>query len=264
MKKRVHAKANTITLALLGAGALAGCSGQGTAAGPASQLATPHASPSQSPASLLHDADAALSGAKSVHVAYTLSSTTGTTVQSIDATQSSGRQVVTLDKVSRVTILDINGVAYVQGDVPSLISFLGVSQAKADEYAGQWIKVTSGETLGQTSYDSIVQGLTVPSLAQYLDAGTTPSAYPPAVIDGQHTVAVQQPAPASDKFPATAKFVLFMTDNSLRRPVLSEVTGGGAGYQNTLTFSHWNEAVHLTVPAQTVPASDVTQTSSSA
>jgi hypothetical protein len=52
-----------------------------------------------------------------------------------------------------------------------------------------------------------------------------------------------------------------MTDNSLLRPVLSEVTNAGS-YKYQVSFSHWGEALHLTAPAKAVPASSVTPASS--
>jgi hypothetical protein len=52
-----------------------------------------------------------------------------------------------------------------------------------------------------------------------------------------------------------------VTDDSLLRPVLSEVTNAG-GYTYQVSFSRWGETVHLTAPANTVPASSVTPVSS--
>jgi hypothetical protein len=72
---------------------------------------------------------------------------------------------------------------------------------------------------------------------------------------------VQAPLPASSQFPAAARDVLYMTDDSLLRPVLSEITNAG-GYAYQVSFSRWGEPLHLTAPTDTVPASSVTPVSS--
>jgi hypothetical protein len=52
-----------------------------------------------------------------------------------------------------------------------------------------------------------------------------------------------------------------MTDNSLLRPVLSETTNAG-DYKYQMSFSHWGETLHLTAPANAIPATSVTPTTS--
>ena len=52
-----------------------------------------------------------------------------------------------------------------------------------------------------------------------------------------------------------------MTDNSLLRPVLLEVTNAGS-YKYQMSFSDWGETVHLTAPTDAIPASSVTPASS--
>jgi hypothetical protein len=58
-----------------------------------------------------------------------------------------------------------------------------------------------------------------------------------------------------------ARQVLYMTDNSLLRPVLLEVTNAGS-YKNQMSFSDWGETLHLAAPANAIPASSVTPASS--
>ena len=60
--------------------------------------------------------------------------------------------------------------------------------------------------------------------------------------------------------PATARAVLYVTDTAPVRPVLSEVTNAGSS-DVQVYFSDWGETVHLTAPAHSVPASDVTSSS---
>ena len=61
--------------------------------------------------------------------------------------------------------------------------------------------------------------------------------------------------PASAKLPASARNVLYATDNSLHRPVVLEVLDAGS-YKYLMSFSQWGETVRLTAPANSIPASD--------
>lgn len=72
---------------------------------------------------------------------------------------------------------------------------------------------------------------------------------------------MQARLPAGDQLPATARDVLYVTDNSLLRPVRSEVTNAGS-YRYQMSFTQWGETLHLTAPANAIPASSVTPTSS--
>ena len=275
--------ANAITLtiaALLGLGALAGCSGGGAspaASGRANQTGpTSHTGSSAAPASgapaaaspagksapvLLRDTLAALRAGGSVHVDMTDTSPQSSLVYSDDATASGGRQVITIDRTGHATILFIAGVGYVQANANGLAAIFDVPQQLADQFADQWIALRPGEKLGLSTYDDVTAGITLSSVATELGPNGTPTLAAPGIVAGQRVVGVQVPLPAGQQLPATARDVLYITDNSLLRPVLSEVTNAGS-YKYQMSFSHWGEPLHLTAPANAVPASSVTPASS--
>jgi hypothetical protein len=279
--------ANAITLtiaALLGLGALAGCSGSGAASpaatGQASQTgptshagssAGPSGSASGAPAAaspagksapvLLRDTRAALRAGGSVHVDMTDNSPQSSLVYSDDATASGGRQVITIDRTGHATILFIAGVGYVQANASGLAAIFDVPQQLAGQFADQWIALRPGEKLGLSTYDDVTAGITLSSVATELGSNGTPTLAAPGIVAGQRVVGVQVPLPAGQQLPATARDVLYITDNSLLRPVLSEVTNAGS-YKYQMSFSHWGETLHLTAPANAVPASSVTPASS--
>jgi hypothetical protein len=281
-------RANAIALTLstlLGLGALAGCSGSG--GGPAPAATTAPASQSGSPAqpssvasaglaqgapipatqvgksapALLSGAQAALRDGHSVHIDITDRSSQGSITYSDDAAASGGRQVITIDGAGHVTILFVAGVGYVQADAGGLVDLFEVPQSQADKFADQWIALKSGEKLGASSYDDVTAGITLASVASELQLTGTPSLSAPTSVGGQRVVGVQASMPASAQLPAAARDVLYMTDNSLLRPVLSEVTNAG-GYEYRMSFSQWGEAVNLTAPANAIPASSLTQSTS--
>ena len=279
--------ANAITLtiaALLGLGALAGCSGGGAASPAATGLAsqtgpTSHAGSSAGPSGsasgapaaaspagksapvLLRDTLAALRAGGSVHVDISQSTSQGSLAYSDDATASGGRQVITIDGTGHATILFIAGVGYVQADAKGLAALFELPQPQADQFAGQWIALRPGDKLGLSTYDDVTAGITLSSVATELEPSGTSTLASPATVAGQPVVGVQTRLPAASKLPAAARNVLYMTDDSLLRPVLSEVTNAGS-YKYRVSFSHWGETLHLTAPANAVPASSVTPASS--
>ena len=182
-------------------------------------------------------------------------------VYSDDATASGGRQVITIDRTGHATILFIAGVGYVQANASGLAAIFDLPQQLAGQFADQWIALRPGEKLGLSTYDDVTAGITLSSVATELSSNGTPKLAAPGVVAGQRVVGVQVPLPAGQQLPATAKDVLYITDNSLLRPVLSEVTNAGS-YNYQMSFSHWGETLHLTAPANAVPASSVTPASS--
>jgi hypothetical protein len=99
--RRTRAKAVTLTIsALLGLGALAGCSGSGgNSAAPAATKSASKTGPSVGrAAALLQGTLAALRSGGSVHVDISSTTSAGSVVYSDDGTASGGRQIVTVNK----------------------------------------------------------------------------------------------------------------------------------------------------------------------
>jgi len=276
--QRPRAAGAALTLSMLaGVGLLAGCTSggsstalpstsaptrpAGTAAAPTAVASSPGAlSPSASPGGLspsafLHAAQAAVRSGGSVHVDITDSSASGSIHFSDDDTASGGRQVVTLSNGGRVTILLIDGTDYVQANAAALEGFFQVPPAQAEQNADQWIKLSAGEKIGTSTYDDVTAGITLSSVADELALAGTLKPAKPSTVDGQPVTGVEAPMPASAKLPASARNVLYATDNSLHRPVVLEVLDAGS-YKYLMSFSQWGEAVHLTAPANSIPASD--------
>jgi hypothetical protein len=85
----------------------------------------------------------------------------------------------------------------------------------------------------------------------------------PATVAGGPAIGVEATPPAADDMPAGAKMVLYVTEHSPLRPVQSELVGGGST-KSEISFSQWGETLHLTAPANAVPASAITPVSSTA
>ena len=271
-------RVNAVTLtlsALLGLGTLAGCGS--TASSTALPSATAPVSPSaptisatassapatMSASSLLSAALSSLRSAGSVHVDVTGALPGGSVTFSDDATATGGRQLVTFDGTGHATILLIGGVGYVQADAQTLAGFFDVPQAQAAQAAGQWISLQPGEKLGMSTYDDVTAGITLSSVAQEVQLTGPLTKTAPATVAGGPAIGVEATPPAADDMPAGAKMLLYITEHSPLRPVQSELVGGGSTKSET-SFSQWGETLHLTAPANAVPASTITPVSSTA
>jgi hypothetical protein len=189
-----------------------------------------------------------------------ISSGSPTVHYTVDATATGGRQVVTIGQTGQVTILLINGIGYVQGNVQGLESFAtGLSAQQAKQFAGQWIKIRPGQKLGTASFSDVTGGLSLPSIASSIALGAAPSLVAPTTIGGQPVDGLQGTPPASDGLPAGSTAVLYVAQ-STRLPV--QLRFQGQGFTGQMTFSRWHEPVDLTVPTATIPATKVTPVSS--
>ncbi|HUN36241.1 MAG TPA: hypothetical protein VMU95_29940 [Trebonia sp.] len=265
--------------ALAGLGLVAGCTGGGgtsttpapkasRSAGPAAPGSSPVAgapasptvapaatplSPRQSPPAVLAAALAALKDGPAVHVGISATTSQGAITFSDDANARGGRQLITTSYGGSVTILFIAGVGYVQGNAVGLVGLDEVPQSQAQSEAGRWISISPGEELGQDSYDDVVDGITLSSVASELSITGPLTLTGPTTVAGQSAIAVQGRAPASMQLPATARVTLYVSASDAR-PLRYEVSGV-SGYQNQITFSDWGEKLTLATPSGAVPAS---------
>jgi hypothetical protein len=208
---------------------------------------------------LLSAAQAAVRSSGSVHTDVTYTSNGTALHYSDDATPTEGRQVVTDGNGGQETVLLVNGIGYVQGNAEALEVLSGLSAQQAGQFAGQWIEVRPGQKLGPAAFSDVISGLSLPSVASELTLSGAPSLVKPITIGGQPANGLQGTTSAADGFPIPATSVLYVADNAQRLPVQLSVQGNGYTYQ--MTFSQWGEAVHLTAPTQTIPATQVTPVS---
>jgi hypothetical protein len=265
MRPHRHTRSNAITLtsALAGLALLAGCSSSTSSSPTATATASPSASAAAVPASAsarLGAAQDALRAAGTVHIDVTSSASSASVQFSDDSAASGGRQLVTFNKTGHATILFITGTAYLKADAPTLEGFMGCDQAQAEAAANRWIYLRPGSKFCATDYDTVTDGITLSSVAGELAMKNgTATTTAPATMAGQRVVGVQG-QPSGGQLPASAKEVLYLTDDARLRPVLSEQTA--AGIKSEVSFSEWGEKLTLTAPKGAIPASSITPASS--
>jgi hypothetical protein len=111
--------------------------------------------------------------------------------------------------------------------------------------------------------DDVTAGITLSSVAQEVQLTGPLTKTAPATVAGGPVIGVEATPPAADDMPAAAKMVLYITERSPLRPVQFELVGDSSTKSGT-SFSQWGETLHLTAPANAVPASTITPVSSTA
>ena len=250
----------TIVSAMTGTCLLAGCTSNGgtvttpVGGGPASSApasGTPASSaPASTPASsapagqtgasIAAAALAALKAGRTVHVDITTTDTSNdTTSYSDDATATGGQQNITIDGTQHATILFVNNIGYVKADAAALAGFIGAPATEVPQLAGKWLSFSPGDTLGTTTYSSLVAGITLSSVASEIQLSGPDTVSGPETVNGQSVLAITSPEPASQQLPSSARTTLYVTASG-SLPV-TEKLSGAAGNENQVSFSHWGE-----------------------
>jgi hypothetical protein len=196
------------------------------------------ATPSARVASIL----AATRAQHSVH--YVSIQEAGTTSVSIvaDAGKSSGIQRITYRKAGKsghVTVIVVARTAYVRGDAFTLRQFMGFTAADATKYADRWMLVRHTHP----GYDVVAEDVTFASAV----SGLTPEGQLENVsgtkIGGRPVIGVRGTTTSRGQKVVTT---LLVAADGRPLPVREVSTGLGGTVQ--LTFSSWNEAVHVRAP----------------
>ncbi|MCW2930511.1 MAG: hypothetical protein JWM19_1473 [Actinomycetia bacterium] len=207
-------------------------------------------------ASIAAAALASLEGGRAVHIDITSGDkSNGTTSYSEDATPTGGQQIITIDGTQHATILFIDNVGYLKANAAALAGFIGAPAAQAPTLAGKWLSFSPGDTLGTTTYASLVAGITLSSVASEIKLSGPDTVTGPQTVNGQSVLAISSPVPTSQQLPSSARMILYVTASG-SRPV-TEKLSGVAGAENEYSFSHWGESLHLTVPADALPVSSL-------
>ncbi|HEX3955290.1 MAG TPA: hypothetical protein VHZ03_01515 [Trebonia sp.] len=207
-------------------------------------------------ASIAAAALASLDAGPAVHVDITSADTAnGTTTYSDDATPTGGQQNITIDGTQHATILFIHNVGYLKANAAALAGFIGAPAAQIPALADKWLSFKPGDTLGTTTYASLVAGITLSSVASEIKLSGPDTVTGPQTVNGQSVLAISSPVPASQQLPSSARMILYVSASG-SRPV-TEKLSGVAGAENQYSFSHWGESLHLTVPPDALPVSSL-------
>lgn len=188
-------------------------------------------------------------------VHYVLASTAKGATETIsgDAGMNEGEQSVA-SASGHIQAMLVGGVAYVEGDASGLESAMGLTNASATKYAGQWIAVDKGERPYQSVVDAVLLDRV---LAQVSPSGPL-ALIDPSVItvhaSRTRVVGVRGNLPSS-VHGTRGTAVLDVSTASPTVPVefVGTTTGSSGSVKATVTFSDWGTPLALTAPAGAVP-----------
>jgi hypothetical protein len=187
--------------------------------------------------------------AGTVHISVQARQGPFTATYSSDAGVNAGRQKVTAGDGGKATILEVNGVGYLQANEKALAGFLGIPQALARRYAGRWISFRAGDP----RYQQVVSGVTIGSVAEELALTSPVSPVGTTTVDGQVVEGFTGGSPVAWHAPAGITAKLYVAARGKPLPVRFE--GGVAPSVERVTFSHWGEPLRVTAPPSALPSS---------
>ena len=207
-------------------------------------------------AQIVSDATDAATTAGSVH--YVLNVTEAKqapTTVSGDATNTGGRQQITIGDLSIQVVL-VHGVAYAKGNAKGLESFMGVASTQAPKYANRWIAIHQSDSL----YPGVSQAVTLgTALAQLTPSGTLKLSGT-KTMQGREVMGVSGGLPAPAQQGLTGSTTLYVATTHPTLPIgfaetsTAQSSSGSQHATTTGTFTHWGEQVHLSAPTNGVVA----------
>jgi len=206
------------------------------------------ASSNLTPYARMRTAIADANAERSVRVTTTAKMSGLKIVQITDAGKNAGRQSITLTKLgyaNTVTVVLVAGKLFVKGDASILTSYLGLSQASANELGGQWFGIPKSSAY----YAQVASGLTITTGMAEVTMTRSVTSGPTVTLDGVQANVVKG---ASVKTPLQPSFQETLYISTARTPLPLEVTQRVQGSLGTIVFSDWNEKIHVTAPKITL------------
>ena len=139
----------------------------------------------------------------------------------------------------------IAGTLYVKGDGTMLTTYLGLTQADANELAGQWFRIPKSSGY----YAQVGAGLTISTGMAEVTLTNSVKNSSVATLDGVKVEVLKGSSVASAQEPSFKETLYIST---AKRPLPVEVTQSVQGSVGTIRFSRWNEKFELVAPKATL------------
>jgi hypothetical protein len=191
----------------------------------------------------------------SVHIACTLSNSSGVLAESMDIGVASGRIASTQGVVSYTNML-VNGVAYLSTNTAGVWVSEGIPQAEAGKLAaGEWLSMKPGQYYGHVylSYANAIEGMTVADQANLLRLTGSLERTGATSVQGISVYGVSGGGATNYGKGGTESVYVAATGAPL--PV-SETTRLSSG-TTTCNYSRWGEPLNLTAPTNVVPITSI-------
>ena len=207
-------------------------------------------SASSSPTQLFASILTAARAERSVHYATSTNLGSVRVSQVSDAGVAEGIQRITFRsgaKTGHVTVIVSADTAYIRGDTFTLINYMGFKAIPAAKYAGMWVLIPRTDH----DFSTVAAGVRLSSTIDQLKLSGPLAKVPDTKINGQRVIGVRGKEPSTPGQTVVATLYARAAGSPL--PV-KEVVGQG-NMRSTVTFSNWNEPIHLPTPTTAVPIS---------
>jgi hypothetical protein len=150
-------------------------------------------------------------------------------------------------KKGRFTVIVVNCLAYLRGNIYALHGYLGFTAAQAAAYNGRWISVPPGNA----RYSDLAASVTLPSFLRDIHP-SAPLVFVTTRLGGRKVTGVE----GKNREPGV-RFVEAVFPDAKLRPLAVSDLDASKGFGDVLKISRWNELVPVKAPAQAVPISTV-------
>jgi hypothetical protein len=144
-----------------------------------------------------------------------------------------------------VTIELVGGELYVRGDAMTLVGYMGLKKARATKVANRWFSMTSSAP----DYQAVVAGLTISTTVSELHMVGPLSYGSNQTVNGESAIVILGKTRANQAGPGAPSMPQILYVSSHGRPLPIKVVDTYQGDVSTTYFSHWGEAIKVTVPA---------------
>jgi hypothetical protein len=198
---------------------------------------------------------AMLAAASARHSVHYVSTTTapGHAIRIVsDVGRGLGIQRITVKSGSKsgpATVLVVGGSAYINGNAFTLQNFFPFTKAQATKYAGQWISIPS--TSG--AYAAVAADATFSSFLSDLLPSTHLSVVR-ATVGGRKSVGLRGTVQQAN---LEIVETVYAPASGTPLPFVEKAVTKGVKGTSSVRVSRWNEAVHVTAPANAVPITTV-------
>lgn len=202
-----------------------------------------------------HRLTAILSAARAQHSVHGLETNHAKTKARIvwDVARDRGIQRISFkkgDRFGHVTILVVNKTAYLRGNAFAMHVYMGFDLPEASRYHGRWISIPRGFR----SYGTLAASVTLTSFVRQLDLRGSALVGVTGRLGSQKVIGVRRTGTVEG---LRTVETLYARAYGKPLPVALIQVAPKKGYRDSLLLSQWNEPVHVSTPAHSVPISIV-------
>jgi hypothetical protein len=165
-----------------------------------------------------------------------------------DVSLHDGRQHITRSDGVDAHVLLVGPVAYVSGNMKTLVTYFGLSRSVAQKVGIRWVRIPSSD---HGWYPTVADDATLPSALSDVKPSGHLVELSASELDGQSVIGIRGSMP--ERFKGGGTDTIFLTRSA--HPMLVAASFAGSGQKVTNTFSQWGERVTTSPPTNWIASS---------